>query len=599
MNNKGFSMMELLGVIVILGILMAVAVGGVYIYHQKAEQQGYDTIAKSSSEAIENYLMDYPDDKGSVYIKDLYEDNYIERPADPKDGTKTCDGVVIYDKTSGSGNALDSYEYTVHLCCQTYEKTYTYPDGEIKDIYRDDYCKNLDSVDKSTGDLVAAPTCTLELSGDKGTGNNFRSDVKIKLVTGGSVKKKGLDTTENSENDKTEVIYEDDGKNIKYYGYVKNGMGTGSCDVTFTKDTVKPTVTTSTVVSTSDNLSFSLADNNELAAYAITTSSDKPASSDWVSISGATYNKTVSKGSSKTYYVHVKDKAGNTNYAAQKVVSVDPPKCEIVLSGTKSEKGWYTTDVEVKLKVTGSTTSKGLATSKNSNNGKTSITHTTDATSVTYYGYVVNEAGSSSCDATFKRDATGPTVTFTNSSNGAWTNENVKITINSSDNVGLSAVQYSYNQSAWYDHDWDTGSTLEKTVGTWSAERNNTVYLKVTDVNGNATIVNTKVRIDKTKPTYTTVAPKCGDYWGNGAPHYVQISFSDTASGLGTRKVTWYDANSASSPRSVSTNFNGNSTSYTDILANSGSWLAFDHSICDVAGNCNSWADSNVTFGSC
>ena len=58
-NNKGFTMVELLGVMVILAILSGVAIGAVYIYREKAEQQSYDTMAQSAVRSTENYLMDH------------------------------------------------------------------------------------------------------------------------------------------------------------------------------------------------------------------------------------------------------------------------------------------------------------------------------------------------------------------------------------------------------------------------------------------------------------------------------------------------------------------------------------------------------------
>ena len=57
-NNKGMTMIELLGVITLLGIILVVAVPNVYKYATGARNQSYDTMAKSLYEAAEAKFMD-------------------------------------------------------------------------------------------------------------------------------------------------------------------------------------------------------------------------------------------------------------------------------------------------------------------------------------------------------------------------------------------------------------------------------------------------------------------------------------------------------------------------------------------------------------
>ena len=133
MNNKGFSMVELLGVIVILGILMATAVGGVYIYRQKAEQQGFDTLANSAMNAAKNYVMDHPGTT-EVTINDLYEDNYLEKPSDPRNSGSVCTGKVTISVAGVAADEnIDEYKYDVKLCCANYSKLYKFPGGTVSD----------------------------------------------------------------------------------------------------------------------------------------------------------------------------------------------------------------------------------------------------------------------------------------------------------------------------------------------------------------------------------------------------------------------------------------------------------------------------------
>ena len=53
--------MEILTVIVILGILFAVGITAYSKYKDRAGIQGYDTMAKSASQAASEYRMDHPD----------------------------------------------------------------------------------------------------------------------------------------------------------------------------------------------------------------------------------------------------------------------------------------------------------------------------------------------------------------------------------------------------------------------------------------------------------------------------------------------------------------------------------------------------------
>ena len=75
-------------------------------------------------------------------------------------------------------------------------------------------------------------------------------------------------------------------------------------------DTTKPSVT----VSVSGKVAtFKFSDNAKLAGYQVTTNTATPSS--WAGISGS-WQPTWTASAAGTYYVHVKDEAGNTNYAS-------------------------------------------------------------------------------------------------------------------------------------------------------------------------------------------------------------------------------------------------------------------------------------------
>ena len=60
LNNKGFSLIELLAAVTILGILMLVAVVGYSKYIDKAKKDSINIFNKSAISAAEEYFMDNP-----------------------------------------------------------------------------------------------------------------------------------------------------------------------------------------------------------------------------------------------------------------------------------------------------------------------------------------------------------------------------------------------------------------------------------------------------------------------------------------------------------------------------------------------------------
>lgn len=131
LNKKGFSLVELLAAIVILAIMITLATVAYSRYRQHAKQQGYDTLAKTASEAAAQYVMDNPEKViWDVSFEMLYEGEYMSSLSDPGIKNKQCKGDVVLrtmkEETIGS---LDTNEYTVHVCCKNYNYTYVFPGG--------------------------------------------------------------------------------------------------------------------------------------------------------------------------------------------------------------------------------------------------------------------------------------------------------------------------------------------------------------------------------------------------------------------------------------------------------------------------------------
>lgn len=140
MNKKGFSLVELLGTITIIGILMGLAIGAYSRYINGTRKKAYETLVQSSISAMEEYIVDHPT-ATTISINDLYEKGYLERPTDPSSSAEICDGKVVRTTTGSGGESsiLPEEKYTVVLCCIKYN--YTFPNNGKDNPIKNDTCQ--------------------------------------------------------------------------------------------------------------------------------------------------------------------------------------------------------------------------------------------------------------------------------------------------------------------------------------------------------------------------------------------------------------------------------------------------------------------------
>ena len=175
-------------------------------------------------------------------------------------------------------------------------------------------------------------------------------------------------------------------------------------------------------------------------------------------------------------------------------------------------------------------------------------------------------------------DKTEPTITYTNTSKGNWTKSNITVTATATDAMsGISKTEYGYDQNTWK-NDWTSTNKTTNPSKTWTSDINKSLYLKTTDVAGNSAISSkTAVKRDTVKPviTYTTNKdPQSGGWYktSTSSPFKVTVKCTDAASGVETFKVS---GDTVSSPKEIKITTAKNPGTYgsscTDAVGNSAS----------------------------
>lgn len=138
-NNKGFTLIEILAAVVILGIISTLAVTAVYKYVTKSRDFSYENMYKTVYDAVKNYRLDTNDDSvkwvtAPTYTKDdinnFVEFDYLDPLIDPVDKSRQCSAeVYFFDCADIDKTVLKDHSYSAQLTCLAHHGTKTFNDN--------------------------------------------------------------------------------------------------------------------------------------------------------------------------------------------------------------------------------------------------------------------------------------------------------------------------------------------------------------------------------------------------------------------------------------------------------------------------------------
>ncbi|MEG0995103.1 MAG: type II secretion system protein [Bacilli bacterium] len=126
-NKKGFTLIELMAVITILGILLLIAVPSVSKYLTQSQESAYHDLEKTIENASKNYLIDnqdlipLPNETKKVELANLINGNYLYEIKDPQNDGKFCSGYASIKRIDNGSSMNFNLKYEACLKCRKYQ----------------------------------------------------------------------------------------------------------------------------------------------------------------------------------------------------------------------------------------------------------------------------------------------------------------------------------------------------------------------------------------------------------------------------------------------------------------------------------------------
>lgn len=130
-NQKGFTLIEMLAVVILLAILMVIAVGSYYSYIKKSRDDSFKIAENTIQNDVKNAYADclsnsknefcinhsgYGEKNDKIYLKELIDAGYSEQIKNPYDTNSFCDIDSSYVTVIGNNANNDSTYLTCLVC---------------------------------------------------------------------------------------------------------------------------------------------------------------------------------------------------------------------------------------------------------------------------------------------------------------------------------------------------------------------------------------------------------------------------------------------------------------------------------------------------
>ena len=642
MNKKGFTLTELLVVVVILGIIAGLSIPLIRNLSNMFEKKKYENYADSVLAAGKIFNDSYNEDLfghneyGCAYIT---YDKLVERKLikDIEIDEMTCDSPKTYIRVI---KQKDKYAYKTFLTCGTKRE-----DGTMKKVLIK-IPKEIPEMDSAscTGVNSGNLSVTADLTQANGKADKVKKKTRIKITSGTGIDndivlyaKWSKDTSDHANAGFTRVDF-------KVKENQEESLLEGELISTQSKELLTPDGNGAYYLivrvdhlrdlyghdwknpdnTDSKYLAFGpfIVDSTPTAINTVVYKCDSQGNKTGSAIT----NKQVTSGSGEVF--NLSNIAGNvsgwmtsSNYAngvclgfeLNDNLSIKSVKIEENAPGKQANASGY------------KTFDSSRATTENYESGLTNKTvyKRVNDDGHRYYRITVKDyAGhTTSMDVDLKLEKTAPKKpTINNTTNGKWVNKNVKLTISSSDDlIGMGEYYYSYNQnstangtnpsSQWVKLNGGSNKTNFTTEEVWNSNMDRDVYIRACDKLGNCSVVNnTKIRIDKTAPSNPTIHNPSNNAWVRQTLK-LDISSTDTAAGIST----------FSGIDEYYYSYNGNATAYGNneatqwVKINEGKGQTFFTSnrewsqeenkdlnqtvyfkVCDIAGNCSNPSNTHI-----
>ena len=573
-NKKGFTLIEILAAVTILGILSILAIFAVNNIIQRGKEEHYKTAeknlrltAQTYAQTNRSYLPKNIGDTENVTVRTMVEDNYIEDVKDYYD--KSCDpdeSYVQIFKYSKTG-----YSYLTYLDCPDYSNR-----EEIQHM---------------------KPVIEIEMTSDKD--NVAKTEAKVKIKDEDKLLSYQITVYKHDEE-----VYTTGSLNALYVKELNEIVNLSR----YTPGKIKVEVEATNIYGQKTTKSKTVTYTDKRKPECIIAEADRSRTDDeWITTerkitvgcndgptgSGCTretYTKTF-KSDAKMGTITIEDKAGNkANCEVAVYIDKTPPTCTVTPSGTEGINDWWkTNNVTMTLE-----TNKGAATQSpiKAYDLTTSTTPTyvgttktktqTNTAGTIWYGYVKDAAGNvNKCQSgTIKVDTNSPTCSIASSGTQGtnnWYTSNATITLTTNDTGPSTVGTYDLTTSTSASYSGTTKTkTQTDTAGTkW--------YGYVKDKAGNIGSCSlAAVKVDTKAPTCSI--SKTGTT-GDNSWYKSSVSLSLTTNDTGTSTVDSYNLTTSTTP-SYSGTTTGTQTNTAGIT-----WYGY---VKDKAGNTNTCNSGTV-----